>query len=101
MLEVEQHEVTAGGLEDMAYSRRGELDDEVAEFRRSHCRHLLETVPRHFALPFVRSTSDRQCCLATSLDAPPHKRPAVDLAGKRSRPLDECLEPNLQDPRAP
>ena len=38
MLEVEQHEVAAGRLQDVADPRRRELDDEMAELRRPACR---------------------------------------------------------------
>ena len=41
MFEVEENEVAARGLQDMADARRGELDDEVPEFRRARARHLL------------------------------------------------------------
>jgi hypothetical protein len=43
MLEIEEHELAAGGLEDMADARRGKLDDEMAELERAAAGHCLET----------------------------------------------------------
>ncbi len=94
MFEVEQDEVAAGRFEDMPDAWRGELDDEVAEFRRSHPRHFLETASRHFALPFGLSSQGRSPCLPINSAAPPHRRPAsAHLVEERPRQSVESVEP--------
>ena len=67
MLEVEEHEVASGGLQDMADARRGEFDDEMPELRRLRLRHGFERarppslVPPWFPLGLVV-----RCCLVKS-----------------------------------
>src|SRR5262249_13710613 len=49
MLEIEEHEVAAGGFQDVTDAGRGELDDEMAELRRRAAGKLLE--PLSLAVP--------------------------------------------------
>ena len=51
MLEVEEDEIAAGRFQDVADAGRGELDDEMAEFRRLAAGHGLEALICHPFLP--------------------------------------------------
>ena len=53
MLEIEQHELAAGVLHDVADAGRGELHDEVPQLHRLGTRHRLQARCSHHILPVV------------------------------------------------
>src|SRR3954454_20582373 len=55
MLEIEQHELAARRLHDMADAGRRELDDEMPEFRRLGPRHGFEAAVTHNPILHCRS----------------------------------------------
>ena len=73
MLGVEQHEIAAGRLQDVADAGRGELDDEMAELQLARTAHLLQAWRRHPVVPPFCSleAAFSRASLPPSIYAPP------------------------------